>query len=458
MMKFVDILLCIGVVFCAGCFDSTKSNLDGVEITQLTFSEKDCILGLFDAWSPDDNWVVFCNGANETNDTIAKVNVNTGEIVTLYHIDNQMPYGPGCGTPSYCHTEDKVVFIHGPSHCSPQQKYEFWRRSGGSIEEPNLNELVRLDARDVTYPFTPGASRGGTHCHEWSHDGDWVAFTYNDMIMADLEKQTTKTLNLRTIGVSADMEAVEVDEDTANENFDGKFFTVILVDVVPEPKRGSDEISKAYENCWLGHKGYKTSQGKWQRAVAFKGKTVDQDGNEVPEVYIVDVPDDITKPGIGPLEGTENHMPYPPEGAKVTRLTYTSDRKYPGLSTNPRFWLRSSQDGSKIFFLARDDEGLNQVYYVDVHNKSINQVTHHNFDVTSTVSVCPDGKRISYVADKSVFVTSLEGGNSVRITEKLDKSPSIPIWSNAGDKMIYKKTVSKPDGKKSQQIFIITGV
>ncbi len=451
-MKYIALFA--GILLICGCGVFTKPASDSVGIEQITFAEKNYSLGLFDAWSPNDEWVVFGHGPNETNDTIGKVNVLTGEVVTLYHIENQQPYGPGCGTPSYCRSEDKVIFIHGPTHCSERQKYEFWRRSGVAIEEPRLNEPVFIDARDVTFPFTPGASRGGTHCHEWSGDGRFVAFTYNDMIMAKI----SQTLDLRTIGVSADIGGVTVDKDANNENFDGRFFTVLLVEVVPNPKPGSDEISRAYENCWVGLDGYKTADGKRQRAIAFKGKTIDAAGNEVPEVYIVNIPDDITKPGAGPLEGTMTNMPYPPAGAEVIRLTRTADCKYPGLSTDPRFWLRTSPEGDKIFYLARDYDGINQVYYVRILDKTITQVTHHAFNVDGTVNVSPDGGRICYIADGSVFVTSVAGGKSLRLTEKSQTLPSNPIWSNRGDKIVFNRAVTNAEGRKNSQIFVINGM
>ena len=46
----------------------------------------------------------------------------------------------------------------------------------------------------------------------------------------------------------------------------------------------------------------------------------------------------------------------PRRGAPSSRLTFTSDRKYPGIQ-GPRHWLRSSPDGAHIAFLMKDDEG-----------------------------------------------------------------------------------------------------
>ncbi len=427
-------------------------------ITQVTFGEKNHFLGIFDAWSPDDNWIVFSCGPNHTNDIIQKVNAKTGKIVTLYKIKNQTDFGPGCGTPSYCKTNNKVVFIHGPRQCGPEQKYEFWRRSGVAIEEPDYKRPIFLDARDVTYPFTPGALRGGTHCHEWSYDGQWIAFTYNDMIMAKLQKITGKTHDLRTIGISHNLKGVAVDKDSQGENIDGRWFTVLLVEVKANPKPGSDEICRAYENCWVGDKGYKNKEGLWQRAIAFKGKVVTKEGDITSELYVVDIPIKIDISCKGkPLEGTKNKMPYPPAGTTCRRLTNTDHRKYPGLSDEPRFWLRSSPKGDKVFFLIKDSKGINQVFYISPLSGKMHQVTFNSYDAVSTPSINPDGNKICYVCDGSVYITDIKNKNTERVTQKSVPPPSNPIWSNNGEKIVFNKPVSQ-NGKIKTQIFIINNL
>src|SRR5207302_6520048 len=100
-----------------------------------------------------------------------------------------------------------------------------------------------------------------------------------------------------------------------------------------------------------------------QRALAFQGQVVNARGETVSEVFIVDVPDDVTIPGEGPLAGTEHRRPFPPKGTVQRRLTFTTDRKHPGLQ-GPRHWLRSSPDGSRIAFLMRDDDGIVQLWTV----------------------------------------------------------------------------------------------
>jgi Tol biopolymer transport system component len=176
---------------------------------------------------------------------------------------------------------------------------------------------------------------------------------------------------------------------------------------------------------------------------------LDVKGKELMEVYIVDVPEDIQKVANGPLQGTENSMPAPPLGANCRRLTHTEKNKYPGLSIEPRFWLRSSNNGDKIFFLARDDNGINQVYYVSPYGGKINQITHQSTNVMSTVSISSDDKTICYLCDGSVFISELKTNKSFRVTGKSDMPLSNPIWSHNGLSICFCMIVS---GKN--QIFI----
>jgi hypothetical protein len=52
-------------------------------------------------------------------------------------------------------------------------------------------------------------------------------------------------------------------------------------------------------------------------------------------------------------------MPLSPKGCTQRRLTFTAQRKFPGIQ-GPRHWLRSSPDGSRIAFLMKDDAGVVQ--------------------------------------------------------------------------------------------------
>lgn len=329
---------------------------------QLTFgTDKNHSLDNNLNFSPDSQWLAydtraFSGGIGNTT-TLEKVNIDTGDIVIIHETEDQvMGLGPGVAAVSYFPTEDKVIAIHGlPS--STGLKYEGFRRFGAMFSPTDgTADIVIADARDVTTPFTAGALRGGTHRHEPSGDGQWIGFTYNDMIMRGLGK------DLRTIGVTKLGIPVDVDEDSAGENFDGTGFTVLVVKVKPEGEvtPDSEEIFQASEDSWVGDYGYDLGDGTMQRARAFIGKTKRNVNGSVvtrQEVFIVDIPEDITVPGSdGPLEGTDTTFPMPPEGTVQRMLTY-SDSNCNGI-------IRCSKDGSQIAFTRADGNGVNQVHLI----------------------------------------------------------------------------------------------
>ncbi len=426
MVIFKQISLAAGLVLFGG---SVRA-----EVRQITFDNRDHLLGVYNVWSPNDQWVVYTCGPNHLNEVVEKVNVCTGETKTLYRIKNQTPFGPGCGTASYCQTRNRVVFIHGPRNATAERKYEFWRRSAVMVEDSEPNKPVFLDARDVTPPFTEGALRGGTHCHQFSRDGNWIAFTYNDMLVSP---------DLRTIGVSRHWKKVAVDENI--ENHDGEWFSVLLVPVTRNPKPGSGELSRAYEDCWVEFPGSR-------RAVAFKGDHLSADGTLVTDLFLVDVPETLEAQGTDrPLAGTQSHFPFPPKGATIRRLTDFQQPGSPKLSRKPRFWLSSSPNGARIFFLARDTNGVNQVYSVPTLGGSLRQITFFDSDVVSTVAVDSAGKVIAYIHDGSVFTTRLNDLFSSRLTSKGQYRPSNVKWSH-GNTLVFE---SRAGEGKPAQLFLI---
>jgi len=455
-------------VSCSACQIAKITPGKMIREVQLTFDPRNHYLDNNDNFSPDDQWLVYDTrkavpgppmreiGANSN---IEKVNVKTGEIVVLYETENQTEHGPGVGAASYHPTENKIVCMHGLLNCDANRFYWYWRRTGVMVDEFHAGKPIFLDARDVTPPFMPGALRGGTHRHEWSGDGQWIGFTYNDAIMAEIEERTGQHVNLRTVGVSTALRAVKVDKDPEGENSNGLWFSALVVKVVPNPKPGSDEISRAFSDAWVGTKGYRKPDGNWQRARAFLGKLRTKEGEELVEVFIVDIPDRIDVPGDdGPLEGTETTMPTTPKGTKQRRLTYTENRKYPSVVTKPRHWVRSSPDGSRISFLAKDDNGIVQVFFVSPLGAEPVQVTHHNAPIQSAVRWNPNGNGICYVCDNSIFICDVtEGppfGKARRMTPRTDKPPLCPVWSHNGKTIAFNRLV--PNGKKSyKQIFLL---
>jgi len=449
------------IAFVSGCSQIDTAST-AIEV-QITFDPKNHDLDKCDNFSPGDKWLVYDTRTWATgiggNSNIEKVNVETGEIVRLYKTPNQTEYGPGCGAPSYSPVENKVVFIRGPANADAERPYGFFRRTGVVVDESRPGKLVFLDARDVTPPFTPGALRGGTHRHEFSGDGKWVGFTYNDAVMAELEKRTGRKMDLRTIGVATSIRPVTVDKDGNGENNDGIWFSALVVKVTANPKPGSDQISRAFSDSWVGTKGYRKPDGTWQRARAFLGNVRDKDGKELTEVFIVDIPDRIDIAGDdGPLEGTAACLPMPPKGAHQRRLTRTQDRKYPGVATIVRHWVRSSPDGSRIVYLAKDDRGIIQVFLVSPLGGDPVQVTRGDNPIQSTVRWNPNGREIAYVCDNSICICSVEKGASfgkaMRMTPKTDEPPLSPVWSHDGRTIAYNRLVRH--GEKSYcQIFIV---
>jgi len=194
-----------------------------------------------------------------------------------------------------------------------------------------------------------------------------------------------------------------------------------------------------------------------RRALAFQGQVVADNGATISEVFIADLPDDLTQPGDGPLAGTETRMPSPPKGCVQRRLTFTAQRKFPGLQ-GPRHWLRSSPDGSRIAFLMKDDAGLAQLWTVSPNGGPPAQVTRNPWSIASTFTWSPDGRRLAYVMDNSICVTEAVSGKTKRMTRRTDDAtaprPEACVFSPDGKKLAYLRRVAE-SGAFYNQIFVV---
>ncbi|WP_342087927.1 DUF3748 domain-containing protein [Dyadobacter sp. OTU695] len=412
-----------------------------------------------DNFSPDGRWLVYDTRTDEggiaESARIERVNIETGEKQVLFDIKNNGVWGPGAGAVSYSPKEHAVVFIHGLTNSTKENPYQQWRRTGVIIHDDRPNVPVYMDARDVTPPYTPGALRGGTHRHEWSGDGQWIGFTYNDAILKALEDSTGQKHNLRTIGVSKKVRAVKVDETA--ENLSGEWFSALVVRVVPNPAPGSDEISHAASDSWVGTTGYLIQSGVRQIARAFLGTVKDKNGNDVPEVFIVDIPEDITQPGpLGPLEGTDSDFPMPPKGTTQRRLTFTANTAHPGCSGI----VRSSPDGSQLAFLAKDAKGISQIFTISPNGGKPRQITECTSDVTGNLRWHPDGKHITYAHEGSIVLCAVNDApfeeKTQVLTEPLEAVPSNLVWSADGRVLAFNRLVKNETGKATQQVFVLS--
>lgn len=409
-----------------------------------------------DNFSPDDQWIVYDTRTEEGGigacARIEKVNMSTGEVVVMYELPQNQAFGPGVGAVSYSHTNNQVIFIHGLLNITADNPYQQWRRTGVMVKDSDPGKPIFMDARDVTPPFTPGALRGGTHRHEFSGDGQWVGYTYNDAIMKQLEDSTGDVYNLRTIGVSKQIGPVIVDKDPEGENVDGEWFSALVVNVVANPTPGSDEISRAAGDSWVGTADYINADGQQQMARAFIGTTKDKNGQDVDEVFIVDIPEDITIPGnIGPLEGTATTMPAPPQGAAQRRLTNTSNAAYPGCVGI----VRSAPDGTQLTYIAHDSKGVKQIFSISPAGGQPVQLTFHDTDVQSAARWLPDSQHISYVWNNSIMKLKVGEKDVKALTEPTALPPTDIVIAHDGKSIAFNRQVPNARGELSKQIFII---
>ncbi|MBC7568961.1 MAG: DUF3748 domain-containing protein [Spirosoma sp.] len=422
--------------------------------TQLTHGAKGHTLNNTQVFSSDDNWVVYDTRNLDTQlgqtCCIEMVHVGTGETRLLYHAPNQTQHGPGMGAATFCPTKPAVLFLHGLRNANAQQPYAITRRTGVLVSINQPQKPCFLDGRDMVTPFTPGALRGGTHAHQWTADGELVSFTYNDAILEQLSQTDSSTRDLRTVGVMAPVGRVSVGKGNDADTFDGEWFATVVATVVEQPRPGSDDIDKAFDETWIGRNGYRKTDGSWQkRALAFQGNVRNGANQTITEVFVLDLPDDLTNPAPNqPLEGTTTTRPNPPAGTKQRRITF-SERGIEG----PRHWLRTTPDGSLIGFLAKDSAGLIQLFGVRSTGGAVRQLTHQPFAIQTPFNFSPDGQRIAYAADNSVFITDIETGKSQRMTSRSsdDARPiNGVIWSNKGDQVVYNRYVNSLQGRHIQ--------
>jgi len=426
---------------------------------QLTRGPGGRILTNIGVWSPDGRWIVYdtrSDAAGERFDgaTIEMVHVETGERRVLFRATR----GAHCGVVTFHPRAWKVAFILGPEEPTPDWQYCAYHRQGVVVDVDRPGVAVNLDARDLVPPFTAGALRGGSHVHVWDARGEWVSFTYEDHVLARFATATpTNDINLRNVGVSVPGRPVIVPRRHPR-NHDGQFFSVLVTRTTARPAPGSDEIQRAYEEAWVGTNGYVRPDGRRQaRALAFQGNVITADGRTISEVFVVDLPDDLTVPGDGPLAGTATRLPFPPKGVSQRRLTYTAARKFPGVQ-GPRHWLRSSPDGSRIACLMKDDAGVVQLWTVSPTGGPPQQVSHNPWPIASAFSWSPDGQFIAHVMDNSVCLTHVATGQTRRLTERTaDEAaprPEACVFAPDGRSVAYVRRVPEA-GQLANQIFVV---
>lgn len=410
-------------------------------------------------WSADGRWIAYDTRTSPDGGTfdgarIERVDVATGRIELLYEARD----GACCGVVTCSPIDDRVVFILGPERPTPDWSYGPARRQGVIVEPRRPGVAEPLDARDLVPPYTPGALRGGTHVHTFSGDARLVASTYEDAVLTMAAESGTARdheRTLRGIAVSVVGRPVVVPRGHPR-NHDGSAFSVVVSRLSDAPRPGSDEISRACEEGWIGTAGYQRPDGTRQRhALAFQGTVADAAGAAVVEAFVIDLPDDpddLARPGAGPLAGTPSTRPAPPAGVRQRRLTHTADGPFPGLA-GPRHWLRSRPDGSLVAYMARDASARPQLFVVSPCGGPSRQLTGVAGGVASAFSFSPDGERIACVIDDRVCTVAVADGTVTPLTEPVPGAPPRPeacVFSPDGTQIAFARVVPAVGGAWTQ--------
>jgi hypothetical protein len=433
---------------------------------QVTSAPHGHMLTNIGCWSGDGRWIAYDVRDEDSvfsGTRIEAVDMASGAVRIL------LDSSPGaCGVVTCDPGSDACVFILGPERPSPDWTYGPARRRGAVVRASRPGVAEGLDARGLAPPFVPGALRGGTHLHTFSPDGQgWVASTYEDHVLDLAAGAAGSERNQRNVAVSVPAGPVAVPRGHP-QNRDGSHFTVLVTRTADAPRPGSDEISRAGEEGWVGAAGYVRPDGtRRRRAIAFQGTAIAPDGRPVVEAFIVDLPEDaraMTVPGDGPLEGTAATRPRPPRGVVQRRLTRTMDLPNPGIQ-GPRHWLRSSPDGSRIAMLRKDADGVAQLWTVSPcaglpggPAPEPVQLTRNPWPVASSFSWSPDGRWIAFVADNSVMAADAATGATLRLTPRAaDADAPLPfacVVSPGGRSVATLREAASSAGRRFPQVFV----
>jgi hypothetical protein len=365
--------------------------LGGLELSafsqerQLTFDATGHDLDNNDNFSADNEWL--CFDTRETDGpgieectSIAKVHIESGEIVDLYRPDEFQRGArpaPGVGAVSYNRSANEVAFIHGPpmSEVPERGAYGKPNRNGARVTADGSGDLTWLDYRDVATDrdTLPGAHRGGTHRHEYTWDGGRIGFTYDDFLTPQYD---------RTVGYM---------EPHAEAPGGASHYVALLVPVMPRGTAKPGELEKAWGDSWVGKDG---------RMRAFIGKVRNDDGKTYEQsLFVADIPVEIDITTAD--SGSASRFPSPPNGIKIRRLTNSWAE---GI-------VRGSSDGKWIAYYGKSKDGTTQVFLIHAEGEDEpKQVTNFPEGTSHGLRWHPSGQSIFTMSKNGVVAVCVSPG------------------------------------------------
>ena len=385
-------------------------------------------------FSPDGRFLYYDSRNDETrlagSRALGRVETADGREEILYLAEDScvgaVTCRPGDGMPA---------FIHG----LPGLPYAPHARGGATLAVGG--RLLRLDARDLSPPYTPGASRGGTHAFHWSPSGKLLSCTYNDALVPSTEAPH----DLRTLAVLIPGRPVGVEDAAAPQEFSGTATLAIVVPVVPSPRPGSGELLRAFDEDWLD-----------DRTLIFQGTLIDERGGLLTEIFSASLPDLAGHDSL-PLRACPTGMPDLLEGVRIRRLTDTRMRKHPGVQ-GPRHWVRSSPDGKHVAFLARDDQGVVQIHRVSREGGGIEQITRLADPVQDVFDWSPCGRHLACIAGGRIHLIEAATGKSSALTSPAgdeDRPRYAVVFSPDGRHIATNRPTPHADGGSYLQIHLV---
>ncbi len=406
---------------------------------QITFSPKTHALDNNDNFSPDDKFLCYdtrgtiYNSDLANSKSIEKVEIATGEETVLWSPEfvTGEKAAPGVAAVSYHPKENKVIFIHGPLLDEVENRgYYGQKNRTAKVVDGNGGGLVaKPDRRDIkNNPTTPGAHRGGSHRHEYTRSGNRIGFTYDDFLVQKYD---------RTI-------AFLQPSKNAPEGY-SHYFSLILQ---PAEKGKSEpgEIEKANDDSWVDSLGTMR---------AFIGKVRAENGVDYySDLFVADIPQDIDITTAN--AGTKIDYPTPADGISIRRLTH-------GL--NARGTARGSFDGSKIVFMAEDQNGVTQVFVISADGSQQEPKLISQFEESaSDVRWHPNDEMIFCISGGNIFAINLHDTKTTKLTNDNNKREHLVVSRN-GNLLAYvmatptkdenSKTIKDASGNDFRQIFVM---